>query len=186
MTSAVIDYAVKSSWWSDYCYQNKGELSLNQSNFDFFVKRVAKNNSKNNGRRRKIHQIFMMNCLFSLCLYSGKQYTLWQWLKLQLIYWKKTMQLTVLLKRSLLQLILQRNAFVTKLYGEFFLQITKMFGVRVCSHESRSVSFPWSMTVLEEELPSVHVMICWPRATLSRMYKISLKVELSMNSHIVY
>ena len=35
--------------------------NLNQSNVDFFVERVAKNESRNNGNYQEIHKIFMIN-----------------------------------------------------------------------------------------------------------------------------
>ena len=44
-----------------YCYLNKGECNLNQLKHDFFVERVAKNNSWNNGDHHKIHDIFLIN-----------------------------------------------------------------------------------------------------------------------------
>ena len=50
------------TWRSDYCYSNKGECNLNQSKDDSFVERVAKNNSRNNGDRHKIHEIFVTDC----------------------------------------------------------------------------------------------------------------------------
>ena len=50
------------TWWSGYCYLNKGECDLNQSKDDSFVERVAKINSRNNGVRHKIHYIFLVNC----------------------------------------------------------------------------------------------------------------------------
>ena len=49
---------------------NKGECNLpgnlNQSKDDFFVERVVKNNSWNNGDRHKIHEIFSINCFVSV------------------------------------------------------------------------------------------------------------------------
>ena len=33
------------TWRSGYCYLNKGECDLNQSKYDSFVKRMAKNNN---------------------------------------------------------------------------------------------------------------------------------------------
>ena len=50
------------TWRSDYYDLNKGECNLNQSKYDSFVERVAKNNSWNNGDRHKIHEIFLSNC----------------------------------------------------------------------------------------------------------------------------
>ena len=50
------------TWRSGYCYLNKREYGLNQSEDDSFVKRVAKNNNLNNGDRHKIHEIFLINC----------------------------------------------------------------------------------------------------------------------------
>ena len=50
------------TWWSGYCDLNKGECDLNQSKDGSFVKRVAKNNSWNNGDRHKNHEIFLTNC----------------------------------------------------------------------------------------------------------------------------
>ena len=50
------------TWLSDCCCQNKGECDLNQSNVNSFVKSVARNNSKNNDDRHKIHKIFLINC----------------------------------------------------------------------------------------------------------------------------
>ena len=41
---------------------NKGECDSNQSKDDPFVKRVAKNNSWDNGVRHKIHEISLINC----------------------------------------------------------------------------------------------------------------------------
>ena len=60
---------------------------------DSLVEQVAKNNSWNNGDRHKIHEIFLI--IFSLYLQFEKQYTVRQWLILKLIWWKKTLQLTV-------------------------------------------------------------------------------------------
>ena len=50
------------TWRSGYCYLNKGEFDLNPSKDDSFVKRVAENNSWNNGDLHKIHEIFLINC----------------------------------------------------------------------------------------------------------------------------
>ena len=50
------------SWWFGYCYQNKRECNLNQSNADFFVERMAKNNCTNNGNRHKVDKIFPIDC----------------------------------------------------------------------------------------------------------------------------
>ena len=93
------------TWWSDYCYQNKGELSLNQSNFNSSVKRVAKNNSKNNGGRHKIHKIFMMHCILLAITLVWKTVHPLAMAQITAYLLEKTLQLTVLLKRSLLQLI---------------------------------------------------------------------------------
>ena len=41
------------TWWSGYCYLNKGECNLNQSKDDSFVEWVAKNNSWNNENSNK-------------------------------------------------------------------------------------------------------------------------------------
>ena len=49
----------------------------NQSNLDSFVKRAAKNNSKNNGYRHKIHQIFMMKLFcsrYNFCLENSTHF----------------------------------------------------------------------------------------------------------------
>ena len=51
------------TWRSGYRYLSKGECNLNQSKDDFFVKRVAKNNSWNNDDRHKIHEIFLIKVL---------------------------------------------------------------------------------------------------------------------------
>ena len=53
-------------WQSGFCYQNKGECNLDQSNVDSFVKHVAKNNRENNGGPHKTHKIFQMKC-FVFC-----------------------------------------------------------------------------------------------------------------------
>ena len=50
------------SWWSGHCSLNKVECNLNQSKDDYFVERVAKNNSWNNGHGHKIHETFLTNC----------------------------------------------------------------------------------------------------------------------------
>ena len=50
------------TWRSGYFYLNKGECNLNQSKDVLFVERVAKNNSRNNGDRHKIYDIFLINC----------------------------------------------------------------------------------------------------------------------------
>ena len=57
-------YLKTNTWWSGYCDPNKGECDLSQSKNGAFVKRVAKNNSWNNGDRHKIHEIFLI-VLFS-------------------------------------------------------------------------------------------------------------------------
>ena len=96
---------LKSKMWSDYCYQNKGELSLNQSNLGSFAKRVAKNNSKNNGGRHKIHQIFLIDSFVLAITLVWKTVHTWAMTQIAAYLLEKTMQLTVLLKRSLLQLV---------------------------------------------------------------------------------
>ena len=61
-TNSATKYTRRPTWWSGYCDLNKRECDLNQSKDGFFVKRVAKNNSWNNGDRHKIHEIFLTNC----------------------------------------------------------------------------------------------------------------------------
>ena len=50
------------TWWSGYCDSNKRECDLNQSKDGSFVKRVAKNNNRNNGYRHKILEKFLIDC----------------------------------------------------------------------------------------------------------------------------
>ena len=87
------------------CYQNKGELSLNQSNLDYFVKRLAKNNSKNNDSRHKIHHIFLTDYFVLAITLVWKTVHTLAMAQITAYLLEKTMQLTVLLKRSLLQLV---------------------------------------------------------------------------------
>ena len=49
------DYYVVSALFG---YLDKGECDLNQSNVDFFVEQVAKNNSENHGGHHKDRKFF--------------------------------------------------------------------------------------------------------------------------------
>ena len=108
------------TWWSGYCSHNKGECSLNQSNVDSFVGRVAKDNSENNGDRHKIHKVFPTNrfvlvvTLVWKIVYSSATAQITAYLQ------EKTLQLTIPWKRFLLQLVWQRNALAIKLSWWFF------------------------------------------------------------------
>ena len=57
---------VKTSWGSGCSYYNKQSRDLDQSKVSFFVEPLAKNNSKNNGDRQKLHKIFATN--YSVCV----------------------------------------------------------------------------------------------------------------------
>ena len=57
-TKFSLSFDVSLTLRSGYCYLNKGKCNLNQSKYDSYVERVAKNNSWNNSDRHKIQEIF--------------------------------------------------------------------------------------------------------------------------------
>ena len=74
---------------------NKGECNLNQSKHDFFVERVAKNNSWNNGDRHKIHEIFQINCFVFVITLVWKTVYSSAMTQIKAHLMEKTLQLTV-------------------------------------------------------------------------------------------
>ena len=117
-------FTFEPSWWSGYCYLNKGECNLNQSKDDSFVERVAKNNSWNNGDRHKIHEIFLISCFVFIITLVWKTVHSSAMTQIKAHLMEKTMQLTVPTCSQATVPVLA--GWTLRYLGTFFTQITKL------------------------------------------------------------
>ena len=102
--------SLNNSCWSGYCNRNKGECDLNQSNVGSFVEGVAKNNSRNNGYRHKIHKIFLIDCfaLVITLVWKAVHSSAISQVTAKLLK-KNTLQLTLAWEPLLLSVVSERN-----------------------------------------------------------------------------